>query len=375
MSQDADSGSTDVMTDTSGGVPDGDTSDTNTDDSTSDPDTDGTNDTSGTSDTSDTSDTTDTSGGVPDGDTSDTNTDDSTSTTSDTSDTSGTSDTTDTSDTSTTSDTSDTSGTSDTTDTSDTSDTPGTSDTTDTSNTSTTSDTTDTSDTSGTSDTTDTSGGVPDGDTSDTNTDDSTSTTSDTTDTSDMSDTSDAGTSATVDYKKMVAIPSGINPGVSAASQATMMSALGNPGTPQDSCGTPSAGLQRLMKTASVGPFRVTGLAPAVYALTRVFAAVKSAKPDLYSLLGTAGMLCVRHVRGSTTNFSNHSWGTAIDMTIGGQLTPRGSTTVQQGLVDLAPFMQAEQFFWGAAFPTPDGMHFEASNELIAEWKSNHTIP
>ncbi|OBJ10976.1 hypothetical protein A5624_14670 [Mycobacterium sp. 1482292.6] len=173
----------------------------------------------------------------------------------------------------------------------------------------------------------------------------------------------------------MVPIPSGINSGVSAASQATMLSTLGVPGTPQDSCGPASPALQKLLKTASVGPFRVTGLVPAVDALTRVFAAVKSARPDLYLLLGTAGMLCVRHVRGSTTNFSNHSWGTAIDITIGGQLTPRGSTTVQQGLVDLAPFMQAERFFWGAAFPTPDGMHFEASNELIADWKSNKTIP
>jgi D-alanyl-D-alanine carboxypeptidase len=173
----------------------------------------------------------------------------------------------------------------------------------------------------------------------------------------------------------MVPIPSGINAGLSGSSQATMMSALGNPGTPQDSCGTPSAALQKLLKTDSVGPFRVTGLKPAVDALARVFSAVKAAKPDLYALLGTAGMLCVRHVRGSTTNFSNHSWGTAIDMTIGGQLTQRGSTTVQQGLVDLAPFMAAERFYWGAAFPTPDGMHFEASAELIADWKANGTIP
>ena len=48
---------------------------------------------------------------------------------------------------------------------------------------------------------------------------------------------------------------------------------------------------------------------------------------------------------------------------------------MQQGLVDLAPFMEAERFFWGAAFPTPDGMHFEASNELITDWKSSNTIP
>jgi hypothetical protein len=141
-------------------------------------------------------------------------------------------------------------------------------------------------------------------------------------------------------------------------------------------CGPVAPALQRLMKTASVGPFRVTGLIPAVDALARVFAAVQSAKPDLYAVLGTDGMLCVRYVRGSTTNISNHAWGTAIDMKIGGVLTNRGSTTVTQGLVDLAPFMAAERFFWGAGFsPTPDGMHFEVSRELLAAWKSDGTLP
>lgn len=185
-----------------------------------------------------------------------------------------------------------------------------------------------------------------------------------------------SSSSSATDYKATVPIPSGINANLTSADQATMLSTLGNPGTPDPNCGAVAPGLQKLMKTASVGPFNVTGLSPAVDALARVFAAVQSAKPDLYAVLGTAGMLCVRYVRGSTTSFSNHSWGTAIDMTIGGVLTARGSTTVTQGLVDLAPFMAAERFFWGAGFsPTPDGMHFEASHELITDWKSNGTIP
>lgn len=185
-----------------------------------------------------------------------------------------------------------------------------------------------------------------------------------------------SSSSTATDYKATVPIPSGINANLTSGDQATMLAILGNPGTPDPNCGAVAPALQKLMKTASVGPFNVTGLSPAVDALARVFAAVQSAKPDLYAVLGTAGMLCVRYVRGSTTNFSNHSWGTAIDMTIGGVLTPRGSTTVTQGLVDLAPFMAAERFFWGAGFsPTPDGMHFEASHELITDWKSNGTIP
>jgi hypothetical protein len=174
----------------------------------------------------------------------------------------------------------------------------------------------------------------------------------------------------------MVAIPAGINDGLTDPSNDVMQNALGNPGTPDPGCGPSSAAMQKLIKTANVGPFRVTGLIPAVDALTRVFSAVQSAKPDLYAVLGSSGMLCVRYVRGSTTNLSNHSWGTAIDINISGVLTPRGSTTVQQGLVDLCPFMHAEQFYWGAGFsPTPDGMHFEVSAELLAQWKSDGTLP
>ena len=188
--------------------------------------------------------------------------------------------------------------------------------------------------------------------------------------------TSTSSSSSAVNYSVFVAIPSGINDGLTSLDPATMMSTFGNPGTPNPGCGPSSAAMQKLMKTASVGPFRVTGLIPAVDALTRIFSAVQTSKPDLYQTLGTDGMLCVRYVRGSTTNLSNHAWGSAIDIKIGGVLTNRGSTTVQQGLVDLYPFMHAEQFFWGAGFsPTPDGMHFEVSRELLAQWRSDGTLP
>src|SRR5215469_11104313 len=183
---------------------------------------------------------------------------------------------------------------------------------------------------------------------------------------SDGSTSAASSSSSAVNYSAMVAIPAGINAGLTDPSNDVMQNALGNPGTPDPGCGPSSAAMQKLIKTANVGPFRVTGLIPAVDALTRVFSAVQTAKPDLYAVLGSSGMLCVRFVRGSTTSLSNHSWGTAIDINISGVLTPRGSTTVQQGLVDLCPFMHDEQFFWGAGFsPTPDGMHFEVSAELL----------
>jgi hypothetical protein len=70
-------------------------------------------------------------------------------------------------------------------------------------------------------------------------------------------------------------------------------------------------------------------------------------------------------------NFSNHSWGTAIDITINGALDPRGNGTTQLGLLRLHPYFKAEKFYWGAGFSGgfEDSMHFEASEELIREWQ------
>ena len=64
-----------------------------------------------------------------------------------------------------------------------------------------------------------------------------------------------------------------------------------------------------------VGPFRARGLAPAVEALTTIFAEIEQPQSEVSAGLGTAGYACARLVRGSTTAISNHSSGTAIEVT------------------------------------------------------------
>ena len=184
------------------------------------------------------------------------------------------------------------------------------------------------------------------------------------------------GTGEPQDFKAGVPVPVGINPGVSAARQATMLSILGRPGELTENCSpVTDQRLARLMvESADVGPFQVTGIRPAVEALQRLFAAVRQAEPALFSSLGTAGMLCVRRVRRTSPppspNFSNHSWGTAIDIKIDGVLDPVGNGQAMRGLVLLHPFFNAERFFWGAGFGGggEDSMHFEASDELVQDW-------
>jgi len=165
-----------------------------------------------------------------------------------------------------------------------------------------------------------------------------------------------------------------INQGLTAASNVLMLAAFGQPlvaGNYTSQCQVPTnPTLRRNLVTDTVGPFKVTGLLPAVLSLKEVMVDIQSGQPQVYAALGTAGMLCCRLVRGSTTSVSNHSWGTAIDLTLDGVLDERGDDLVQYGLTLIAPIFNRHGWYWGAGFTTEDGMHFEGSAAKIGEWKT-----
>jgi hypothetical protein len=162
----------------------------------------------------------------------------------------------------------------------------------------------------------------------------------------------------------------GLNGTLRGARNATMLRHLGNPrGNYDDTCRDPTNNrLLALMVTRDVGPFRVRGLRPAVETLGAILADVAQEQPEVSRALGSAGMLCCRFVRGSNSAISNHSWGTAIDLTLAGVLDRRGDGRAQEGLIAIHPIFNRHGFFWGAAFPTEDAMHFEASDQKIEEW-------
>jgi D-alanyl-D-alanine carboxypeptidase len=76
-----------------------------------------------------------------------------------------------------------------------------------------------------------------------------------------------------------------------------------------------------------------------------------------------------------TTAISNHSWGTAIDLTLEGILDTYGDGRVQVGLTLIAPIFNRRGWYWGAAFRKEDGMHFEASKALIEPWATPQPWP
>jgi hypothetical protein len=175
------------------------------------------------------------------------------------------------------------------------------------------------------------------------------------------------------DYSIRVKIPpyNTFNHGLSPAHQQTMIAIFGRPGNLTEDCSViTNSKLQALIQTRNVGPFRVTGLAKLLDELEELFAQVKSEKPDVYSQVRTDGMICCRAVRGSTQNFSNHSWGSALDVRFGDTSEEMGDGTMHAGTGELFPYFNARGWYWGAGFgeanpSREDSMHFEASDELI----------
>lgn len=172
--------------------------------------------------------------------------------------------------------------------------------------------------------------------------------------------------------EKMKLAKTRFNKGITQPRNKTMMEILG---PPRDSYNTEcqpvsSPALKALLDTRQVGPIKVTLLKPAVDSLERVLNRLKATEPDIFAKIGTAGTICARFIRGSTTSVSNHSWGTAIDLTLEGELDPFADGGTQLGLVILAEFFNAEGWFWGAAYNREDSMHFEVGEETLRAWKA-----
>ena len=160
------------------------------------------------------------------------------------------------------------------------------------------------------------------------------------------------------------------NKGITQPNNKIRMALLG---PPRDSYNTDcqpvsSPGLKELLDTRTVGPIKVTMIRPALDSLQRVLDRLKASDPDIYAKVGTAGAICARLIRGSTTAVSNHSWGTAIDLTLEGQLDPFADGGTQFGLVILAEYLNDEGWFWGAAYNREDSMHFEVGAETLQAW-------
>lgn len=177
--------------------------------------------------------------------------------------------------------------------------------------------------------------------------------------------------------EQMKAARERFNKGVTQPRNKTMLALLGRPredlGTDCRSITNPR--LKDLVETRQIGPIKATMLKPALDSLERILNTLKEDEPDIYAKLGTAGALCVRLIRGSNSSVSNHSFGTAIDITLEGQLDPFADGEMQIGLVILAEHFNDEGWYWGGGYNREDGMHFEVGEETLKKWVDAGLIP
>jgi hypothetical protein len=185
-------------------------------------------------------------------------------------------------------------------------------------------------------------------------------------------------------YMTMVPTPNrkSMNTGLSAAKVSTMTSIFGAFPSLPTNCqgGNKNKRIAAMLETRSVGPFRATGITPALNSLARIFARVKEAHPDLYKIVKSEGMNCYRCVRGAPGTPSNHSSATAIDLSIGGFLpemdsTPESPKYIPTGYVILYGYFHREGWFWAAGYRSrADAMHFEVADETLRAWDKQGLI-
>jgi hypothetical protein len=147
----------------------------------------------------------------------------------------------------------------------------------------------------------------------------------------------------------LVPIPPRINLGLSACREDTMLEKFGTPGDLTDKCAVVEGDIKaRIKYRIDVGPFKVNGLDYAIESLGQIFSVLSSKHHDTYGQIQTAGMLCVRRIKHNPAHYSNHSWGTAIDLYFGTGVVPQGKAMTQRGFLDIYKTFNQHGWYWGS---------------------------
>ncbi len=116
------------------------------------------------------------------------------------------------------------------------------------------------------------------------------------------------------------------------------------------------------------------GLKPFCAVLQDIDSDLRQNHSRIYQRLGHCGVLSCRLTRISQYVISNHSWGIAIDLTLGGQREIDLTGQDFDDLATIAPVFMNRGLYWGLSFPRPEATHFEASRQLIQAWASEGLI-
>ena len=185
-------------------------------------------------------------------------------------------------------------------------------------------------------------------------------------------------------YSALENIPSGLNKNLTSPSASFYKQLFGEPRLDKIYSTKPSEAtnkdLLNISKTESVGPFRATGLKPAVDSLKQIMYEIAITYPDLVNRLNNDGMRVVKYIK-DTTTLSNHSWGGAIDLRVDHVQDKQRDDKILHGLALIAPIFNKHGWYSGAAYKpkknkktgkiksNEDSMHFEVSREKLLEWQ------
>jgi hypothetical protein len=128
--------------------------------------------------------------------------------------------------------------------------------------------------------------------------------------------------------------------------------------------GPTSALLTTRFANSSVAGLQSAVLSPGV---PNSFSIVASLAEVMFLLKLSLGGMGTRTSARNPSSFSNHSWGTAIDLFFGAAAVPQGAQKTARGCLRLAPFFNKHGWYWGAGFSgrSVDSMHFELAEETI----------
>jgi hypothetical protein len=147
-----------------------------------------------------------------------------------------------------------------------------------------------------------------------------------------------------------------------------MLEKFGKPGELTDKCSPVTGDVRRHIRFGvDVGPFKVSGFDHAIESLAQIFSVLAREHPEARAQIKTPGMLCCRRIKINPAHYSNHSWGTAIDLYFGTGVVPQGKRMTQRGFLDIFQTFNDHGWFWGAGFSgsSVDTMHFELADETI----------
>ncbi len=172
--------------------------------------------------------------------------------------------------------------------------------------------------------------------------------------------------------------PDDVNRGLTSPGQHTMIHFFGVPGELTADCSESTDDKVKAMLTSiSIGGRDYKGLAPFLALVEKAIDKTELSQPGIREALRCDGVICVRHQHGFPDVFSNHSWGTAIDLFFGNGPVSQGVPFTQSGILDLYTQMHDEGLYWGGGYHNRsrvDSMHFEASEELLVKWHSEGLI-